>query len=114
MQADRMLWSALAVAAVLGLVRLELSPAWGQQPPSVARGKELAERLCAGCHRVNDNQGGIVQGTDVPSFRALALRPQQTPESLLAFIMTPRHPMPAIPLELNEIRDVVAYIQSLK
>jgi hypothetical protein len=28
--------------------------------------------------------------------------------------MTPRHPMPAIPLELSEIRDVVDYIQSLK
>jgi len=28
--------------------------------------------------------------------------------------MTPRHPMPAIPLELNEIRDVVDYIKSLR
>jgi mono/diheme cytochrome c family protein len=114
MQADTTLWSALAVAVMIGSFSPALGPAWGQQPPSVGRGKELAERLCAGCHRVNDNQGGIVQGTDVPSFRALALRPQQTPESLLAFIMTPRHPMPAIPLELNEIRDVVAYIESLK
>jgi hypothetical protein len=53
-------------------------------------------------------------GTDVPSFRAIAAKPYGTPESLKAYIMTPRHPMPAIPLELNEIRDVVDYIQSLK
>jgi hypothetical protein len=55
-------------------------------------------------------------GTDVPRFRALANRPYGTPESLQAYIMTPRHPRPAIPLELNEklneIRDVVDYIQS--
>jgi mono/diheme cytochrome c family protein len=112
MRADAALRCLLPVAIVaLGL----LSPAaLGQMPPDVARGKEIAERVCAGCHAVNDKPGSQVQGTDVPSFRALAQRPLRTPESLQAFIMTPRHPMPAIPLELREIRDVVAYIQSLK
>jgi hypothetical protein len=50
----------------------------------------------------------------VPSFRALADRPYQTAENLQAFILTPGHPMPAIPLKLAEIRDIVDYIQSLK
>lgn len=53
-------------------------------------------------------------GTGAPSFRALADKPYRTPESLQAYIMTPRHPMPAIPLEFNEIKDVVDYIRSLK
>jgi mono/diheme cytochrome c family protein len=91
-----------------------LAPAHAQTQATLARGKEIAERVCAGCHAVNDKQGSTVQGTDVPSFRAIAGRPYKTPESLQAVIMTPRHPMPAIPLELAEIRDVVAYIQSLK
>ena len=111
MKASRMLLSALQVAVVLGLASL---PAHGQTQATVARGKEIAERLCAGCHAIDGRQGSTVQGTDVPSFRALADRPYRTPERLQAFIMTPRHPMPAIPLELSEIRDVVAYIQSLK
>jgi mono/diheme cytochrome c family protein len=111
MKTHRMLLSALPVAAVLGLTGL---PAHGQTQATVARGKEIAERVCAGCHAIDGRQGSTVQGTDVPSFRALADRPYRTPESLQAIIMTPRHPMPAIPLELSEIRDVIAYIQSLK
>jgi mono/diheme cytochrome c family protein len=101
----------LWVAAALGLT---LTGSNAQTPASVARGKDIAERVCAGCHAIDGRQGGTVMGTDVPSFRALADRPYRTPESLQSYIMTPRHPMPAIPLELNEIRDVVGYIQSLK
>jgi mono/diheme cytochrome c family protein len=100
----------LAVAALVPAG----SAAYGQTQASVARGRDIAERACAGCHAIDGRQGGTVLGTDVPSFRALAGRPHRTPESLQAYIMTPRHPMPAIPLELNEIRDVVDYIKSLK
>jgi mono/diheme cytochrome c family protein len=102
---------ALCVAGVLGL---SLAPACAQTPASIARGKDIAERACAGCHAIDGRQGETFQGTDVPIFRALAGKPYRTLESLQAYIMTPRHPMPAIPLELNEIRDVIAYIQSLK
>lgn len=108
MKVSRMLLSGLQAAAALGLAGL---PAHGQTQAAIDRGKEIAERVCSGCHAID---GSTVQGTDVPSFRALANRPYRTPEGLQAFIMTPRHPMPAIPLELSEIRDVVAYIQSLK
>jgi cytochrome c len=111
MNASRMLLSVLWIAAALGLAGL---PAHGQTQATVARGKEIAERLCAGCHAIDGGQGSTVQGTDVPSFRALVNRPFRTPERLQATIMTPPHPMPAIPLELSEIRDVVAFIQSLK
>jgi mono/diheme cytochrome c family protein len=111
MKGRHAVWCALLVAAVLGLA---CPAAQAQTQAAIARGREIAERVCAGCHAIDNQKGGTVQGTDVPSFRALANRPYRTPESLRAFIMTPRHPMPAIPLELNEIRDVVAYIQSLK
>jgi mono/diheme cytochrome c family protein len=106
-----MLLHALQIAAALGLCG---SAALAQTQTAVARGKQIAERVCAGCHAIDDPQGNTVQGTDVPSFIALAGRPGRTPERLKAFIMTPRHPMPAIPLELSEIRDIVAYIESLK
>jgi mono/diheme cytochrome c family protein len=111
MSARRRALCTLWVAAVLGL---PLAGSHAQTPATIARGKDIAERACAGCHAIDGRQGGTVLGTDVPSFRALAGRPYRTPESLQAYIMTPRHPMPAIPLELSEIRDVVDYIQSLK
>jgi mono/diheme cytochrome c family protein len=111
MDTNRKALCTLLVSATLGLA---LAGAHAQTPATVARGKDIAERACAGCHAIDGRQGGTVMGTDVPSFRALANRPYRTPESLQAYIMTPRHPMPAIPLELNEIRDVVDYIQSLK
>jgi hypothetical protein len=50
----------------------------------------------------------------VPSFRVIAARPNQARERLETYIMVPHRPMPAIPLELSEVRDVVAYILSLK
>jgi mono/diheme cytochrome c family protein len=98
------------VGAALGLAATAVH---SQTPAAVARGKDIAERVCAGCHAIGA-KGGTALRTDVPSFSALADRPYRTPERLQAYIMTPRHPMPAIPLELNEIRDIVDYIQSLK
>jgi mono/diheme cytochrome c family protein len=85
-----------------------------QPAATVARGRELAERACGGCHSINGGSGSIVQGTDVPSFRAIAGRPNQTAERLQAFIMTPHRPMPGIPLSLAEVNDVVTYLLSLK
>jgi mono/diheme cytochrome c family protein len=111
MSISRKMLCTLSVAAAFGLA---LARPYAQTPATVARGKEIAERVCAGCHAIDGHQGGTVMGTDVPSFRSLARKPYRTPESLQAYIMTPRHPMPAIPLELNEIRDIVDYIQSLK
>jgi mono/diheme cytochrome c family protein len=88
--------------------------AHAQTPATIARGQEIAERLCAGCHAIDGGGGNTVQGTVAPSFRALVDRPYQTAESLQAYILTPGHPMPAMPLELAEIRDLIDYIRSLK
>ena len=90
------------------------SVAHSQTRPEIARGQEIAERVCAGCHAIDGAKGPVIQGTDVPSFRAIAGRPNHTPERLQAVIMAPHRPMPTIPLEMSEIRDVVAYILSLK
>jgi mono/diheme cytochrome c family protein len=111
MRTGRRTLCTLSVVAALGLA---LAGSYAQTPATVARGKDIAVRACAGCHAIDGRPGGTVMSADVPSFRTLAARPDRTPESLQAYIMTPRHPMPAIPLELDEIRDVVDYIRSLK
>jgi mono/diheme cytochrome c family protein len=85
-----------------------------QTKASIDHGHEIAQRVCAGCHAIDGQPGGTIRGTDVPSFRSIADKQANTTERLQSFIMTPHPPMPAIPLELAEIRDVVSYIRSLK
>ena len=85
-----------------------------QTAVSVARGKDLAERACAGCHAITGNEARTIQGRLVPSLSSIAGSPNATTERLKAIISTPRHPMPAIPLALSEINDLAAYIRSLQ
>jgi mono/diheme cytochrome c family protein len=88
--------------------------AHGQTSSAIVRGQEIAERTCAGCHAIDSGQRSTIQGTEVPSFKAIATRPNRTPQRLHSFIMTPHRPMPGIPLTLAEVNDVAAYILSLK
>jgi mono/diheme cytochrome c family protein len=108
--AGRALFRSLHVAATLGTLA---QAAHAQTQSAIVRGQGIAERACAGCHAINGSAGAVIQGRDVPTFRAIAGR-SWTPERLQAFIATPHRPMPAIPLGMSEIRDVAAYILSLK
>lgn len=84
-----------------------------QTNAAIARGQAVAQNACAGCHAMDGGQGITIQGTAVPTFRAIA-GTHRTPERLKDIATTPPHPMPAIPLSLGEIEDVVAYINSLQ
>jgi mono/diheme cytochrome c family protein len=112
MVATRMLLHRLQVVVVL----CALGPAaHAQTAAAISRGHDIAQQACAGCHGIDGGGGGtIIQGTAVPSFGAIADRPNMTAERLQALIMTPRHPMPAIPLGFAETNDLVAYIRSLR
>ena len=89
--------------------------AYGQTMPDIGHGEMVAARDCAGCHGVSGIRAGtVVQGILVPSFPEIARRSDRTQEMLEAVVMTPHWPMPALPLQSREIRDVVGYILSLK
>jgi cytochrome c len=77
------------------------------------RGQELARRLCAGCHAAEPN-GGQAINPDVPSFAAIARQPNVTAERLAGRIIVPHPAMPNTQLTVAEIRDVIAYILTLK
>jgi hypothetical protein len=51
---------------------------------------------------------------DVPSFPAIAGRPGSTAEHLAGKIIVPHPAMPRVALIADEIRDIVAYIVTLK
>jgi mono/diheme cytochrome c family protein len=111
MVADRMLVRTFLIALTVCTVAAE---AYGQTSATIARGQDIAGRACAGCHAIDGQAGGTIQGTNVPSFRAIASRPNRSPARLQAFIMTPQHPMPGTLLTLSEVNDVVAYLLSLR
>lgn len=82
-------------------------------PPDPANGRLLAERLCSSCHAVTPEGGGTVRA-DVPSFKSIAGKPNSSPERIAGAIIMPHPAMPGVPLTRAEIRDIIAYIGSLK
>jgi mono/diheme cytochrome c family protein len=81
-------------------------------PPDAQNGLVLAERLCATCHAVAPE--AAVGRPDVPGFAVIAKAPNTTPERLAGAIILPHPAMPGVPLTRAELRDVIAYIMSLK
>jgi cytochrome c len=81
--------------------------------PDAKRGQELAERVCSTCHVVSSGSTSTAN-PDVPTFAAIARRPDNTPERLAGRIIVPHPPMPNIQLTVAETRDIIAYIMSLK
>jgi hypothetical protein len=65
------------------------------------------------CHVVNGTPPPAVS-TDVPSFSSIASRLDATPERIAGRIIVPHPAMPGISLTAAEIRDIVAYITSLR
>ena len=81
--------------------------------PDVAVGKEIAGKLCVGCHVLEKISSGNTQA-DVPSFPSIANRPNQSVEALSGWLMAPHAPMPDPHLTRKEIRDLAGYIVSLR
>ena len=106
----------VCVVIVVGVCSsvLMLTPSIAQPGPGdPRRGHELAARLCVNCHVSGAETSGPVRA-DVPSFPMISNRPGVTAEHLAGRIIIPHPAMPGIPLTSAEIRDIVAYIMSLK
>ena len=97
-----------------GFAMLAISgPAFGQGLTGNAeRGGQVAERWCSTCHLVSERQQQAV--TEAPTFRSIAERSPEAIDALAAFLMDPHPPMPDLSLTREEIRDLLAYISSLR
>ena len=84
------------------------------QPADTTNGLTLAQKLCSGCHLVSARpQGPVPDG--VPSFMAIAARPGIDAARIETTLIQPKHPaMPSPPLDTRQMRDVAAYILSLR
>jgi mono/diheme cytochrome c family protein len=79
----------------------------------IAAGKAIAQARCSNCHRVDPRQKATVRAT-APTFLSIAQMTSTTEMSLAAFLTTPHGGMPNLILNREEIRDVSAYILSLR
>jgi mono/diheme cytochrome c family protein len=79
-----------------------------------SHGRELANSLCSNCHEIEPGSKETLK-TDVPTFLAIANRPGQTAEQLAGTIILSPHPeMPKAALTTREMRDIIAYLMSLR
>lgn len=99
-----MRWMILAAATLMA------APAMAQD---VAAGKEVAQRWCANCHLVAPGQASATSDS-VPTFMAIAARPNVSMDGLRAFLADPHGRMPPLVLSRADIDNLSAYILSLR
>lgn len=76
----------------------------------VENGERWARRSCSGCHVVANDQRQA--SADVPTFAAIARRPDFSTESVAGFLLSPHPTMPDFPLTRAEAEDIASYIAS--
>jgi mono/diheme cytochrome c family protein len=80
----------------------------------VQRGRQLALGVCASCHAVRAGQTRPPLST-APSFQEIADTPGMTSIALSIWLNAQSHPtMPNFVLSSQQVRDVSAYILSLR
>lgn len=97
----------------LALVAASLGSGAFAQDGDGARGRAYVEKMCTGCHAVQPGEAASSLQT-APSFTAVADSPGLTELALNAFFRTSHKNMPNFVLTPKEIKDVSAYILSLK
>jgi mono/diheme cytochrome c family protein len=108
------------LAAAAALAACAPGPDVGSAPTArlraddVARGQVLARTRCAACHAVGPT--GASPMTAAPPFRDLHTRyPVRFLQEALAEGLTTAHPaMPPVELQPDEIRDLIAWLESLE
>lgn len=82
--------------------------------PGAGRGQTVAEMRCAGCHAIG--RAADSPRADAPTFQTIRLRFNPLSwERVMAEIAAGRHgEMPAVVLDPADVRDVRAYIETLR
>ena len=83
-----------------------------QESGDRTKGLAVARDVCARCHAVEADEGSSVSGA--PTFRTIANAPDMSEIALSVLLRTPHKTMPNLTFEPDELRDVVAYIMSLR
>jgi mono/diheme cytochrome c family protein len=99
-----MLMTALTCAA---------APVRAQDPGNLLMGEAFARQICSECHAVERGQGRS-PNERAPAFEEIATTPGITSIALTAALRTSHHAMPNIVPSDDELRNIVAYLLSMK
>jgi mono/diheme cytochrome c family protein len=100
-------------SATLLFIAAALLAAGAARAQDIAAGKQIAQGQCSNCHLV-DSREPKTGGDTAPTFSSIARLKSTTEMSLAAFLSTSHGPMPDLLLSRTDIRDVSAYILSLR
>lgn len=100
-------------ALAAGLVLLGLAAAHAEDEGNAVKGHEFVRKNCTPCHSVEKSEPARSVHT-APSFQAVADTPGMTAIALTAWFRTPHHSMPNLVIASRDVRDINAYILSLK
>ena len=87
--------------------------ATGLESDDIAAGDRLAHNLCINCHVV-DTSSPVLRTDRVPSFSWIANQDGETATSVTVWLSISHERMPNYTLTDDEIRNVAAYIMSLR
>jgi mono/diheme cytochrome c family protein len=82
-----------------------------EEPADPQAGFEYAQTYCATCHAISEEKSPLPQA---PRFRNVADQPGITATALQVWMQTSHPTMPNIIVAPNDMRNVIAYIISLK
>jgi cytochrome c len=97
--------------AIIFVSLLLETPATYSSQADTAKGSQLAQQWCAGCHVTSSGRAGNVQ-EGPPNFPTIARI--RTADQLRAFLSHPHGAMPDLSLTRAEIDDLVGYIETLR
>ena len=83
------------------------------QEADIEAGGAYAEQVCAACHAVLPNEQ-ISPLAEAPTFQSVADTRGMTEMALTVWLQSSHPTMPNIVLKQDDLRNVVAYIRSLK
>jgi mono/diheme cytochrome c family protein len=99
--------------ACFAVALLSLSAVPANAADEVAKGRELAQRLCATCHMA-PGQGEKKSRAEIPGFYAIARRPNQTEQGIIEWLRSVPPMMPNHHLSQDEMVSLAEFIMSLR
>jgi len=98
---------------IIALSVFATSHVQAQEPSEIIKGSVLAREVCGGCHAIVAGEIGSPNPA-APRFEAIARIPGMTAIALSAALQTSHRTMPNVMLDGEELRNIAAYILSLK
>ena len=101
------------VVALMAILASATGPARAQGVGDPMKGAAIARQLCVECHAIEPGRRQS-PNSQAPTFEAIAKTPGMTSIALTAALRTSHRVMPNIVLGDDELRNVAAYLLSLK